>query len=250
MSLISKLKKRLGSGDLIRRNDVQLIRPGYALRHEGCDMLVLGTGSSILDYQNEIRAFSETENLVVIGVNNAFEMFSLDYVGFTNRDRFSTFGRRQASESTRALLSIYFTDEQIKKWCNMSHDLVMWRDTRNPNVCAIDEDGIISQHGSVGTLMVLVAYVMGARRVYVAGMDGADESQLTHENIHFRTIDYKPYLTEKEREKKYRHWLTDILPQTFAAIHAWNVSIGRTPFVSLTPTYYGDYFDPNLLGIR
>jgi hypothetical protein len=213
-------------------------------------MLVLGTGPSVRDYQDEIRSFSETENLVVIGVNNVFEMFSLDYVGFCNRHRFLTFGRQCNSATTRALLSIYFSDEQIKHSCNMPHDLVMWRDTRDPNVCGVDENGIISQHGSVGTLMVLVAYVMGARRVFTAGMDGADKSLLAHENIHFRTTDYKTHLTENERERKYQHWFVDILPQTFAAIHAWNESIGRIPFVSLTPTYFGDYFDPDLLGIR
>ena len=234
---------------LKRRSNVRLVRPEYSLRHYGRDILVVGTGPSIAHYQDKIRSFSEKKNLVIIGVNNAFELFALDYVGFANRHRFLAFGRQCNSVTTRALLSIYFTDEQIKKWCAMSHDLVMWRNSRDPNVCSVDESGIISQYGSIGSLMVLVAYAMGANRVFIAGMDGADKTLLTHENVHFRTTDYRAHLTIKDWETKYQYWLIETLPQTFAAIHAWNISVGRIPFVSLTPTYLGDYFDRDLLGI-
>ncbi len=235
--------------DQKKRLRVQLKTPSYFNRHLGRDFLVLGTGSTLRDNLQKIKQFARKHDLISIGVNNTYELFSSDYIGFTNRYRFSQFGPGMPNRGRGALLSVYFTDEVIAQHCLIDHELVMWRDSSDPKHCALDEHGIITHKGSVGSLMILVSYAMGARKVYLAGMDGLpQEGPLTSDSLHFRGYPYKADLAPEQMEKKYKYWFEDVLPITYATIHAWARDAGRKEFVSLTPTSYGDYYDPKLLG--
>ena len=79
-------------------------------------------------------------------------------------------------------------------------------------------------------------------------MDGPpQEGPLTSDSLHFRGYPYKTHLAPEQIENKYKYWFEDVLPITYATIHAWARDAGRKEFVSLTPTSYGDYCSPELL---
>lgn len=252
MSLYNKIIRLLTGGRKGKskvRENIQLVCPNYFNRHVGRDFLVLGTGPTLQEYSDRIRTFVQSKNLVVIGVNNVNEVIIPHYLGFTNRYRFQQFGKMIDSKKTRALLSIYFTDEQISNLCTAPYDLVMWQDSDDPDVCKVDKNGIISQRGPSGCLMMLVAYVMGANQVFMAGMDGYNPTKTltATEDRHFKPKTYKANVTEENLDRKYRYWFDTIGVKTYAAMHNWITVTGKQPFVSLTPTYYGDFFDPKLL---
>jgi hypothetical protein len=224
--------------------------PNYLNRHLGRDFLILGAGPTLKTHINAIKIFAEKRNLVSIGTNNTYELFYSDYVGFTNRYRFSQFGLGVKTGARSALLSIHFSDDAIARFCTAPHDLVSWKQTSEPRDCSINSRGVIAHYGSVGSLMILVAYVMGANNIFIAGMDGAPpEGKLTSESLHFRDIPYKVHLSEAQQAEKYGYWLKGVLPITYAAIQNWARETGRREFISLTPTNYGEYFDPEFLDL-
>ena len=225
--------------------------PPYLNRHKGQDFLVLGTGPSLKTHLQALKSFSQRRNLITVGVNNSYELVDSDYVGFTNRYRFAQFGPHIQTSARSALLSIHFTDEAIARNCSVPYELVSWHRTTEAKDCSIDRQGVISHYGSVGSLMIMVAYVMGAENIFIAGMDGSSSGRpLSSDSLHFRNFPYKPDLADIQLTQKYAHWFENVLPISCAAIQNWARDSGRREFVSLTPTSYGDFFDSELLNIN
>ena len=225
--------------------------PPYLNRHKGQDFLVLGTGPSLKTHLQALKSFSQRRNLITVGVNNTYELVDSDYVGFTNRYRFAQFGPRIQTGARSALLSIHFTDEAIARNCSVPYELVSWHRITEAKDCSIEKQGVISHYGSVSSLMIMVAYVMGAENIFIAGMDGQPSQGTANlESLHFRNYSYKEQFSEDEMAKRYAYWMEDIAPIAYQAIQNWARDSGRREFVSLTPTGYGDFFDSELLNIN
>ena len=233
-----------------RRINIKYEQPAYFNRHIGKDFLIIGTGPSLKKYHVEIKKLIKKKSLIVIGVNNTTALISSDYQGFTNRFRFSQSGK-VLNPKTRQLLSIYFSDKAIKKNCNTQYELIMWKsENQNPKVCFVDDSGVITHHGTSATLMIMVAYVMGARQIYVAGVDGYGKflKNGDEENLHFEKNDYKIHIPESELNQKFDHW-NIVQKDGLTAIIQWALTNNLLPHKHITPCEYMDLFDGRVLGI-
>ena len=252
---IQRMAQRLlGRGDQITkvRKDVVLRTPAFYNRHLGRKILVMGTGSSLREHGQKIKEFVATNDVIVIGTNMVPDTFTVDYHGFSNRRRFRQFGRSIDAASSRGLLSVHFPDNMIATYCDAPYDLIMWLNTEDPLDNSVGENGVIRHYGTSGTLMMLVAYAMGADQVYIAGMDGSDLSviknggQLDPHEYRHTYYEYPGFADAKQAEKS-AYWF-QIQTKTIAAICEWAISQSRNPLVSLTPTHCGPYHDPSVLG--
>ena len=230
-----------------KRQNVVLERPSYFNRHEDRDFIVLGTGATLNEYGEKIKALIQDQNLIIIGVNSISSFIAPDYHGIINRTRLIQYGQTIDKNKSRALLSVYHTDALIDEYCQAEHDLIMWRDTGESQQCDIDSKGIITHHGGSATLMVMVAYVMGAKQIYVAGTDGYIDPSSDYHSIHYTDTPYKDNLNKEELESKARYWFTDVQPQAFDTIKLWSKKNNRRPFLMITPTQYQQHYAPKIL---
>lgn len=251
MSLLTKIKEKvLGIKVPAKgRENIVLEKPAYYNRHKGRDFLVLGTGSTLNEYGDRIKQFIAEKNLLVIGVNDITSFIVPQYQSFTNRFRLSQYGGTVVVGKTRGLMSIYFSDQLIAKFCKSEYDLVVWKKVEDASDSRLDENGIISHYGGSASLMVLVAYAMGARKIYVAGADGYRDLSSSVNDIHYNDASYKSSINPEVLEEKTKHWFISVQPKTFDAISNWADQNGREMFAMITPTQYSKFFDPEILGI-
>ena len=141
-------------------------------------------------------------------------------------------------------MSIFFTDALITNYCHVPFDLIMWKPVEDGSQSHIDSEGIIYHHGGSASLLVMVAYVMGAKKIYLAGLDGYTPSK---EEIHYQHVPYnKEGVSEEDLDEKYQYWLFE-QGKALDALHQWALDNQRISFSFITPTTYEKYYDPGLL---
>jgi 4-hydroxy 2-oxovalerate aldolase len=246
LNILSKIKSKILKTPTVSkiRENVVLEKPAYFNRHEGRDFLILGTGPSLIEYGDRIKAFAKKKKLIVIGCNYITEFMTPDYHLFVNRYRFIQFASTINPEHSIPLLNINFSDELIHKKYTGAYELIMAKNMQTPEENTIDQEGVIYYCGTSATLMVQVAYVMGARNLYIAGVDGYN---VKGGEIHYTNIAYKKKLSKEELDAKYKHWFLSIQGESFDAISLWAKINHRLPFIFLTPTNYEKYYDQELL---
>ena len=152
----------------------KLERPSYVNRHRGRLAMILCSGPSLVSHRDAILRFiSSHSGLLVLAGNRAFASIPVGiphYVGFTNRRRLCQYGREAAG---RGWLLI---GTSIPPWILRRLGTDEWE--RLPYVAddeapfAVEEGIIQSGCGGVGPLLIATAAIMGAREIWVAGMDG------------------------------------------------------------------------------
>ena len=170
----------------------ELAPPAYAARHQDATFIVFGNGPSLAENLDAIHALGEKFNAVTMGANNIGEILAPDYHAFTNRKRFAAYSSGIDPVRTRVLLSPYFTDGFIRKHYTGPYEQIMYR---ADNDAPFDiQNGIIQAScRTVAVLMIAVAVVMGARRIFVAGTDGYKGHLDSGRHVHFYDGDFGPH---------------------------------------------------------
>ncbi|MBN1384693.1 MAG: aldolase catalytic domain-containing protein [Elusimicrobia bacterium] len=156
----------------------------YKDRHAGRDFLILANGPSLKEHKKEVDKFIKKYNPVIMGANYLGGLFKPDYHAFSNKKRFINY-IDQVSESSKLLLSSTFDKDFIQDYTNKKYETMVHLN-RVSNCFKIKEDVITSNCRTVSILLIGVAIVMGARRVFIAGMDGyKSKENFLSKNIHF-----------------------------------------------------------------
>ena len=245
MHLLERIFSRKNDTKKRKESEINFQAPLYKNRHTGKDFLVLGTGPSLNLYEKKIKKFTEQNQLITIGANHITPFMTPDYHGFANRQRLQSFGKT-ISKKSKALMSVYFTDETIQKYCPQEFEWLQWKDPKDPKHTSVDSMGVISHQGTTSTLLMMVAYVMGARKIYVAGIDGYADFFGKKGNSHYKDIQYKINISDNERNAKYQYW-EKIQDDCLKSIADWQTSRGAEPFEFLTPGRYTEYYNPSCL---
>ncbi|MDD5691371.1 MAG: aldolase catalytic domain-containing protein [Candidatus Omnitrophica bacterium] len=156
------------------KKEAQIVKHGrevtYLNRHPKCDFLILANGPTLAVYQPKIKKFIRKYNPIVIGVNFLDHLFIPDYHGFSNKKRFTQYIDMVSAES-RLLLSSSFESGFIREYTPRTYETVFHLDRADTQIGIID--GVITTNCcTIGLLMASVAIVMGAKRIFIAGMDG------------------------------------------------------------------------------
>jgi hypothetical protein len=236
-SFLSKLARPFKGKRKKSESEVAMRPPSYVGRHAGCDALVLVTGPTASSLQGDVLDFIARRRPLVFGCNNLPEGYEVDYHVYVNRQRFMDHGHKLGAEC-RLLLSPYFLDSQIQKVLgSRAYELLMYRNIYPGSEGSLDiRDGAVyAQGATVGPLACGAALVMGAKNLFIAGMDGYSISAETH---HYAEPDNKQRDELLEQERRTHGLLKDIAGFCEAAG-------GRLRLI--TPTAYEQYHDPALL---
>lgn len=231
------------------RENIRLEEPTYLNRYQGRDFLILGTGPSLKPFAPQLIDLIQERDLIVIGVNAAYELIDCDYVGFVNRGRLGQFGPGLKGRPGKLLLSIEFSDQFIQSITDQKHELIMWQSVKGETVSRVDDRGVIYHSGTSATLMILIAQVMGGRRIYAAGFDGWRNYLNGKGDSSFRATSYKPNKDEQERLRMVAYW-NRVLTEALDSIQKNALERGLTRFSIITPTEFKAHFDGTVLGIE
>ncbi|MFA5148605.1 MAG: hypothetical protein WC491_05720 [Candidatus Omnitrophota bacterium] len=153
----------------------------YKGRHTGRDFLVLANGSSLKDCKNEINKFIKKYDPVVMGANYLGGLYKPRYHAFSNKKRFINYAD-SVDRGSKLLISTSFDEGFIKEYTSRPFERIV-----HLNNAATDfdiRDGIVTTNcRTVSILLIAVAIVMGAKRIFVAGMDGYKNKE--NFNLHF-----------------------------------------------------------------
>ncbi|MFA6078173.1 MAG: aldolase catalytic domain-containing protein [Candidatus Omnitrophota bacterium] len=189
----------------------------YQDRHKDRDFLILGNGPSLKACEQDIKSFIDKYDPIVMGANYLGGLFVPDYHAFSNKKRFINYVDA-VSKDSKLLLSTSFDDDFIKE--HTSRPFEWLAHLSNASTDFDIKKGIITSNcRTVSILMAGVAIVMGARRIFIAGMDGYKQKDaFLSRDLHFykesEDADNFKLLMEKHNMnetmlKNINHYLTE-----------------------------------------
>ena len=167
-----------------KKDDLRIHPPAYKERHTGRDFLILANGPSLKEHKKEIDEFIERYNPVVMGANYLGGLFKPHYHAFSNKKRFINY-IEHVDTNSKLLISSTFEDDFIKDYANREYESIAHFSGTSEDFRI--EDGVISSNcRTVSILLMAVAIVMGAKRIFIAGMDGyKSKEHFLSKNVHF-----------------------------------------------------------------
>lgn len=217
-----------GSGKAVVKHEVP-----YIGRHENKDFLILANGPSLKEYKQEIDTFISKYSPIVMGANYMGGLFKPHYHVFNNKRRFMEYADTVEPES-KLLIGQYIEDKLIREYSNRQYERIYYEDKLNAKFDIID--GVIQTNcRTIAILLLGMAIVMGAKRVFAVGMDGY---------MGFDSISGLHFYNEKDEKEnrallvEMHHWCQIFLVQ----IDEFLNKQGKEGIHILTPTSYKSFF--------
>ena len=207
----------------------------YLDRHSGRDFLVLANGPTLKEEKEQIEKFIKKYNPVVIGANYLGGLFIPQYHAFGNKKRFIDYVDTVNAGSS-ILISNIFSDKFIKKYTDRKYEFIQHLPQLSTDF-NISNGVIMTKCRTISILSVAVVIVMGAERIFIAGMDGYKQvDSFMKSSVHFykeldETEDFE-MLMEKH------NWNERLLKQ----IDNYLISNNKEGLCILTPTSHKAFY--------
>ncbi len=205
----------------------------YLNHHTGREFLVLANGPNLKKYKKEIITFIKKYDPVILGGNFLNGLFVPDYHAFNNKRRLADY-INTVDPGSKLLLGSNFSKELITDFVSRDYDTLAFMDNLDSDF-DIQNGVITSNCRTISVLLIGVAIVMGANRVFVVGMDGyLDKADFDN------TLFYNEQFEPKEHKLNVdRHnWNNKFLGQLDKYIH----DKGGEGLHILTPTGYSTFY--------
>lgn len=242
---LSRLAGRRGASSKAWTADLH--PPAYAARHHGATALVLGAGPSLRGCASQLHDFIARERPIVLGPNNITPFVNPDYHAFTNKKAWTEYASTIDSRRSRVLVGPAFPESYVRAQYDGPFERIMYRPENEARFEI--EDGIVQAGCRTSSVLLIgVAIVMGASRVYVAGLDGY--GILTRNSAGFDpdSARFTPTRVWETRPDEYER--IDAYQQRFLGeIQQYLSRERREPFRIITPTTYSDHYEPRVLGL-
>ncbi len=141
----------------------------YINRHKNRDFLIMANGPSLKEYKSKIDKFIAKYDPIVLGANYLGGLFNPHYHAFNNKRRFTEYVDSVASES-KLLIGQYIPDGMIREYTDRDYERIFYIDEFSD--FGIKKGVITTNCRTIAVLLLGVAIVMGAKRIFAAGMDG------------------------------------------------------------------------------
>lgn len=208
---------------------------------EGTHFIVVGSGSSIKKYRDNILVYWGYCDAKIIGVNYMTYLCSPDYHLWTNKQRYRDLG--QCVDPSSVMLFGYgMPIDLIRKHYHGDYFVIDYDSDKKHQFTY--NDGVIYGHfRTAGTLAIMIAHIMGAGAIDIVGMDGytlygkkeiQEGSKDHHCYGHGYTDDASWEKCKKKDQKVYK---------TLRSLSECGVK-----FRILTPTKFNDFYDNSVLG--
>lgn len=186
-----------------------VVSPPYVNRHTGRDFLVLANGPNLQKHRQDIDLFISKYDPIVLGANFLNDLFKPDYHAFNNQKRFVSYIDKVHMNS-RLLLGSNIPQEIIADYVSRDYELLAFKDTLDADF-EIRDGIIMSNCRTISVLLIGVAICMGAKRVFVAGMDGYMDKKLASRTLFYEEkFDATDYDLNMERHRWNEHFLKQI----------------------------------------
>jgi 4-hydroxy 2-oxovalerate aldolase len=207
----------------------------YLDRHSGRDFLVLANGSTLKEEKEQIEKFIKKYNPVVIGANYLGELFIPHYHAFGNKKRFIDY-IDSVNDDSNILISNIFSDEFIKKYTDRKYEFIQHLPQLSTDF-NISNGVVMTNCRTISILSVAMAIVMGAERIFIAGMDGYKQvDNFMKKSVHFYE---EPDETENFEMLMEKHnWNERLLKQ----IDNYLISNNKDGLCILTPTSHKAFY--------
>lgn len=210
-------------------------------KEKGKSAIIIGAGSSISKYENEINNFIQKANPITIGINNISSFIVPDYHVWTNTSRFKDFGN-SISKKSRILLGENISKKNIKMVLNHSdYYHVSYTDSEKTNY-GYDKGKVFGHFRTAGCLSVMLSHIMGVSNIFIVGMDGytlnSEESLMNNNSSqHFYANGHSDKASWEECVKKDR-----IAYGILDGIKDYGIN-----FSIITPTKFIRHYDESIL---
>ncbi len=220
----------------IRVENIDFKAPEYQKRHGGKDFLVLGNGPSLKTDIEKIRRIVKEKELIVLGANYVHGLIEPDYHAFNNINRFLRYGKF-VGENSKLLIGSYISDQIVHSITDKRYERLPYVNTSNE--FGIENGVIQSNCGTISILLIASAIIMGARRIYVAGLDGY--KQMNGNKTHFYSE------TQETPTNLESSSLNEVCSRYLDEIHKYQIKNNLEPFKIITKTSYTEYYDGGIL---
>lgn len=234
---IEKIVDKLGYNFKRNRNEytVEKVRNKQKLLHNihnNKDFLILGNGPSLKEHRDKLMKFIIENELIVIGANYLENLFIPDYHVFINKKRFSKY-IKYVNEKSKLFLSPEFSEEFIQNYTLRDYEFIPHLYSQEKEFDIVDNI-IYTQYITVAPLSIALAHLMGARRIFVAGLDG-------YKNIEKGKVLFYPETDEtNSSEIQIKKHLK--ISSTLDKIQDYLIRKNREEFHIITPTTYTKHY--------
>jgi len=199
-------------------------------KHKGKDFLIVCTGKTLYKLSSEVRKFSVFNYTMTMGINTCTRILIPSYHVFTNNDRIKTYIGEHNSYST-LLIGSHIKERNIPK---IDHHIIKYTDRDPDEPIGYENDTIKGYYRTGGCLMIMMAHLMGAKNIYVAGMDGFCYN--FDGNVHFHFDDRR----NKNNVKEFKEWYdydTKVI-KVLSNLKEYGIN-----FKIITPTVYKEHYE-------
>jgi len=145
------------------------VKVPYINRHANGDFLILANGPTLKEYKTKIDRFIQKYDPIVIGANYLSGLFKPHYHAFNNKRRFVSYIDTVDKES-KLLLGENLAPDMIREYTSRDYEIIYFYDELND--FGIENGVILSNCRTIAVLLMGVAIVMGADRIFAVGLDG------------------------------------------------------------------------------
>ncbi|MFC2025029.1 aldolase catalytic domain-containing protein [Chloroflexota bacterium] len=210
-------------------DDHQKPKVPYVNRHQERDFLVLANGPTLREYKGQIDEFIAKYDPIILGANYLGGLFKPHYHTFNNKIRFSQYVESVAPESN-LLIGQHIPEETIQEYVARKYESLYYRDLLNADFDIVD--GVIQTNcRTISVLLLGIAIVMGAKRVFAVGMDGYVSLDSLNGQLFYKE---KISMTDKDIVIERHRWCQKFVEQ----IDEYLSSRGGEGINILTPTSY------------
>lgn len=152
-----------------KQNNSTSVQVSYQDRHTGRNFLILANGPTLKDYKIKIEEFIRKYDPVILGANYLSKLFVPHYHAFNNKKRFEDY-IDTVHRNSILMLGENLAEEMIREYTQRDYEKLHFIDELHDFDIA---GGVIQSNcRTIAVLLMGVAIVMGANRVFAAGMDG------------------------------------------------------------------------------
>ncbi|MFH0861114.1 MAG: aldolase catalytic domain-containing protein [Candidatus Altiarchaeota archaeon] len=207
---------------------VPIDEPPYVNRHKGMDFLIIANGPSLNEYEEKIKEFIKKKNPIVLGSNYLGKKFIPTYHIFNDFERFKKY-ISTVDKHSKLMIGSYLHEHVKQLNPNLDYEAIQYLSKDDFDI----KGGVIyTEPATVVILMIPLAIVMGAKSIYIAGMDGYKSKK---KSAHFYKGDYVSRLeTESTLQEK--------MEEDLQKLYQYQIKAKMEPFKIITPTSFENYY--------
>lgn len=210
--LVSAPKNRPTSYSLPDRSTVieaEMPLVPYIGRHKGREFLVLANGQNLMACKPDIDEFIAKYDPVILGANYLSGFFVPHYHAFNNKKRFVSYVDKVSPQS-KLMIGVNIPVGMIHEYVSREYEPLIFCDHLDADFDI--RNGVITTNcRTISVLLAGLAVVMGAERIFIAGMDGYLDRRSVSRNLFYEEkFDATEHDLNVERHRDNEKFLSQI----------------------------------------